>query len=176
MKALEKFTESAAMALHYAAGAAVFLMMMLTCADVVLRLFRMPIPGAFELTAQLGALAVAFSLAHTTQAKGHVAVSLLVRRFPKRMQNGIDFVTCLLGAFLFVVACWKTILLGMGQQAAGQMSMTVKLPLYPVVYAIAFSLAMVAFVLLVEALGNLARIIKPVRSLSADAVIARPSK
>ncbi|MEW5734759.1 MAG: TRAP transporter small permease [Thermodesulfobacteriota bacterium] len=176
MKSLQRFTESAAMGLHYVAGAAVVAMMLLTCADVVLRYFRMPIPGAFEITAQLGALAVAFSLAHTTLAKGHVAVSLLVRRFPKRVQNAIDCITSSLGCFLFVVATWQMILVGLGQQRAGQVSMTIKIPLYPVVYAIAFSLAMVALVLLVEALGSLVRLVKPGPSPSMDALAGRASQ
>ena len=49
--------------LYWVAWVAIVVMMLLTCADVVLRYFRKPIPGTYELVCFLGAAAVAFSMA-----------------------------------------------------------------------------------------------------------------
>ena len=44
-------------------AAAIVAMMTLTCADVVLRWFRHPIKGTYELVSFLGAIAVSFAIA-----------------------------------------------------------------------------------------------------------------
>jgi len=41
--------------LYWIAGSAIVAMMLLTCTDVVLRYFRKPIPGTYELVCFLGA-------------------------------------------------------------------------------------------------------------------------
>ena len=160
MKTLEKISEALASVLHYVAGAAVFGMMIVTCLDVVLRFFRMTVPGAYELVAYLSGVAVAFAMAHTTMAKGHVAVSILVRRFPKRWQNGIDAVTSAMGCVLFFLAARKILEMGWDYQQSSQVSMTLQMPLYPVAYSIGFSLFVVSLVLLTAFLGHAGKAMK----------------
>ncbi|SHK34544.1 TRAP-type mannitol/chloroaromatic compound transport system, small permease component [Desulfatibacillum alkenivorans DSM 16219] len=160
MKTLEKISEALASVLHYVAGAAVFGMMIVTCLDVVLRTFRMTVPGAYELVAYLGGIAVAFAMAHTTMAKGHVAVSIIVRRFPKKLQNAIDSVTSAMGCVVFFLAARKIMEMGWDYQHAGQVSMTLQMPLYPVAYAIGVSLFVVSFVLFTAFLGHAGKAIK----------------
>ncbi|MBI9077679.1 MAG: TRAP transporter small permease [Desulfatibacillum sp.] len=159
MKTLEKISEALASVLHYVAGAAVFGMMIVTCLDVALRFFRMPFPGAYELVAILSGVSVAFAMAHTTMAKGHVAVSLLVRRFPKAWQNGIDAVTSALGCCLFFLAGKKIVEMGWDYQQSGQVSMTLHMPIYPVAYSIGVSLFVVSLVLLTAFLKNAGKVV-----------------
>ena len=85
MRALQSVSKELARALYLIAGIAIVLMMLLTCADIVLRFMRRPIPGTYELVCFLGAVAVAFAMAHTTAQKGHVAVSLIVSLLPQRL-------------------------------------------------------------------------------------------
>ena len=154
MKLLEKISNQAALVLLYMAGAAVFAMMLLTCADVVLRFFRRPIPGTYELVAQLGGIAVAFAMAHTTAVKGHVAVSIVVSRFSARIQSIIDGVTALLGLGVFALASYKLFLMGREYQLSNHVSATLQLPLYTIVYSIAGALAVVCLVLLSTFAGH----------------------
>lgn len=154
MNAITKGVRDLADHLHYLAGAAVFAMVLVTCADVVLRLFRHPIPGAFEIMEQLGAMAVSFALAHTTTVKGHVAVSLLVQRLSSRRQNALDAVTSFAGFLLFALATYKLLLKGVGQQISGRVSLTLGFPLYTTLYVMAFSTAVLCAVLLTNAISN----------------------
>ncbi len=85
------------------AGTAVVVMMLLTCADVILRLFRRPIPGTYEIIGFLGTVIISFSLAYTSLEKGHIAVELLVEKLPRRVQAGVEAVTSLIGAALFAL-------------------------------------------------------------------------
>ncbi len=148
MQKIEQAARDLADHLHYVAGASVFAMVLVTCADVVLRLFRHPIAGSYEIMAQLGAVAVCFSLAHTTYAKGHVSVSFLVQRLSTRVQNMVDAVTNLAGLALFALATWKLLLKAVSQQVEGQVSLTLHFPLYFTLYGMAFSTAVLCVVLL----------------------------
>ncbi len=144
--------------LNLIAAVAIVAMMSLTCADVILRLFRMPIPGTYELVSFLGAIAVSFSLAHTSAEKGHVAVSLIVRLLPRKLQAIVDIVISLLGMVLFGLMSWYSVLYGVDSQRAGEVSMTLQLPLYPVIYGIAFGAAAVSLVLLVDIINAIEKV------------------
>ena len=90
------------------AGAAIIAMMLLTCVDVVLRYFRRPIPGTYELVCFLGAVSVAFAMAHTYVERSHVAVSFVVNYFPKRIQSLIDTITGSFGFAFFALIAWNS--------------------------------------------------------------------
>ncbi len=158
MFSFKKNSLSLARRLDMIAAAAVFAMMSLTCVDVFLRyFFRMPIPGTYEIVALLGAVAVSFAMAHTLAKKGHVAVSLVVQLFPKWLQGIIECIISIFGITLFGLIAWQSVLYGMDCQRAGEVSMTLELPFYPIIYGVALSAMVVCLVLLVnlaDALGK----------------------
>lgn len=139
------------------AAMAIVAMMSLTCADVILRMFRKPIPGTYEIVSFLGAVAVSFAMAHTTAERGHVAVSLIVQLFPKRLQGIIEGVISIFGIILFGLIAWQSVLYGMDCQRSGEVSLTLQLPFYPVIYGLAVGAVVVCLVLLanlLEAIGK----------------------
>jgi TRAP-type C4-dicarboxylate transport system permease small subunit len=161
---LEKPSKGLAKILYWVAGTAIVSMMLLTCADVILRLgvtayheyhwqflspFR-PIPGTYELVCFLGAVAVAFAMAHTSVEQGHVAVSIVVQLFPKRVQAVIETITTLFGLVFFILIAWQSVLYACDLRASGEVSLTLELPFYPFVYGIGFASASVCLVLLVD--------------------------
>jgi len=146
MNAFEKLANWFAGSAYWVAGGAIVLMMLLTCADVVLRFFRMPIPGTYELVCFLGAVAVAFAMAHTSNEKGHVAVSLVVRLLPNRVQGVVEVLTNAFVLILFILIAWRSALYADTLRASGEVSLTLKMPFYPFVYGIAFSAAAVCLV------------------------------
>jgi len=137
--------------LFWIAGSAIVAMMLLTCADVLLRLFRHPIPGTYELVSFFGAVAVSFAMAHTSAEKGHIAVSVITDRLPKRLQSMLGALTNALGCTLFILIAWRSALYAETIQRSGEVSLTLQLPFYPFIYGIACSAAAVSFVLLIEA-------------------------
>lgn len=140
------------------AAIAIVLMMSLTCADVILRLFRKPIPGTYEMVSFLGVIVVSFALAHTSAEKGHVAVSLIVRLFPKKVQAVIESLIAVLGIILFSLIAWQSLLYGLNCQRAGEVSLTLQIPFYPVIYGVAFGSAAVCFVLLVDLINAITKL------------------
>jgi TRAP-type C4-dicarboxylate transport system permease small subunit len=161
---LEKPAKDLAVILYWVAGAAIVSMMLLTCADIILRFAVTvyheyhwqflsnikPIPGTYELVCFLGAVAVAFAMAHTSVEQGHVAVSIVVRLFPKRVQAVIETITTLFGIIFFILLSWQSVLYAGDLQARGEVSLTLQLPFYPFVYGIGFASAAVCLVLLVD--------------------------
>ena len=81
MNFFEKIGNELSRVLFWVAGAAIFFMMVLTCADVVLRLLRRPIPGTYELVCFMGAVAVSFAMAHTSVQKNHAVLCEHLKRY-----------------------------------------------------------------------------------------------
>ncbi len=154
----ERISQSLSKILYWIAGAAIVAMMVLTCADVVLRYFRKPIPGTYELVCFLGAAAVAFAMAHTSVEKGHVSVSFLVDLLPHRLQGLIQSITSGFGLFLFALIAWQSLAYGNDLRVSGEVSMTLELPFYPFVYGIGFSAAVVCLILILDLLKNITKI------------------
>jgi TRAP-type C4-dicarboxylate transport system permease small subunit len=150
MNTFEKFANWLASRAYWVAGAAIVSMMLLTCADIVLRLFRMPIPGTYELVCFMGAVAVAFAMAHTSNENGHVAVSLVVRLFPNRVQGAIEIITNTFVLILFILIAWRSVMYAESLRVTGEVSLTLKLPFYPFIYGIAFSAAVVCLVKIMD--------------------------
>jgi TRAP-type C4-dicarboxylate transport system permease small subunit len=141
--------------MYYVAGTAIVIMMLMTTTDVVLRYLGCPVPGTYELVSFLASIAVSFAIAHTFVTKGHVAVNLLVRLLPSRVQALIDAFTNTLSLFLFACVSWRCWLYASELKNTGEVSLTLELPFYPFVYGIAIASGIAALVILVELLEKI---------------------
>ena len=158
MNTLEKISTLLAKGLYRIAGGAIMVMMVLTCADVVLRYLRRPIPGTYELVCFLGAMAVSFAMAHTSVERGHVAVSLVVRLLPQKVQGLVDSITGTFGIILFALIAWRSTLYANVLRDSGEVSLTLQLPFYPFVHGVAISAGAVCLVLLADVLRSLTKV------------------
>jgi TRAP-type C4-dicarboxylate transport system permease small subunit len=153
MTVLAKQVDRIASAVNWIAAGSILAMMLLTCADVVLRFFRAPIPGAYEIVKFLGAFAVAFAMGHVTVQKGHVAVTFLVQRLSARSQLVCEIVSVGCSTGLFFAVGWQSMLFASDLRRVGEVSLSLEMPLYPVVYGISFA-AFVVCVVLLHGLGH----------------------
>lgn len=136
-------------------GVAIFGMMIVSCMDIVLRLFRRSIPGVFEVVCFLSAIAVSFGLAQTALKGGHVAVSLFVDMLPEKAQAVILSIVSLLGFILFALISWQTWRYAKELWEHNEVSLTLALPLYPIAGGIALSSVGVCLILLIDLSNNL---------------------
>lgn len=113
------------------------LMMLLTCVDVIGRLFRHPVFGSIELMAFMGALAVAMALPDTHAVRGHIGVEIVMDKLPRRLRNVIELITNLLSLILFSIVTWKMFEYSLKMQASGEVSMNLGLPEYLVIAVVA---------------------------------------
>lgn len=136
--------------LNLVAGWALVGMTALTCADVILRIFRHPILGTYEIVGFLGAIVASFAMAHTTILRGHVAVELLVMRLPHKVQVVIYLIIHVLSIALFALIAYESILFGNDLRLANEVSLTLQIPFFPVLFGISFACMVVCLVLLVD--------------------------
>jgi TRAP-type C4-dicarboxylate transport system permease small subunit len=118
-------------------GIAITFIMLLTVLDVVLRWFRMPITGAYELVALSGAVVIGFALPLTSFMRGHIYVDFFILKLPRWARTVCNVLTRCLGIGLFLLIGWNLFKVGMDLHRSGEVSLTLKLPFYPVAYGVA---------------------------------------
>lgn len=147
---MTKITRQLVDLMNYLAGLSILAMMLLTCADVLLRLFKHPILGAYELVGLLGALTIAFAIPATTLNKGHVAVDFMVEKLPPPAQKICIIMANLLSLSLFALIAWQSFLYADMLRSTGEVTLSLQMPFYPIVYAISAASLLVCIVLLLE--------------------------
>jgi TRAP-type C4-dicarboxylate transport system permease small subunit len=118
------------------AAVALSFMILLTVADVILRSFRKPIIGTYELVALSGAVIIGFSIPFTSWVKGHVYVDFFILKLSQRGRKIFNLITKCLGIGLFLIIGWNLLILGMDLYKAGEVTLTRHIPFYPVLYGI----------------------------------------
>jgi len=135
------------------AVAALVAMMVLTMADVVLRAFNRPILGTYELVGILGAVVIGFAIPFTSMTRGHVIMDFLTDRLSGTARTALHMLTRLVAIAFFVIAAWNLCRLGSDYSKAGEFTLTLKLPLYPIPYGIAFCCFVECLILFGEMIG-----------------------
>jgi len=135
------------------------LMMAITCADVVgAKLFKQPVYGALDIVMFAQLVAISFATAFALILGRHVAVEFFVILLPTRLQAVVEFVISFLGLILFALIVWRLAVYGYSLQIGGEVSATLRMPLYPFAYSIALASIPVLLVFLVDMLKAIMRI------------------
>lgn len=104
--------------------------------------------GPVELTGYLGATAVALALGYAQERKSHVAVDIITRRFPRRVNRWIDRVRYLAKLALTGLLAWQLVKVGRGVGASGELSETLKMRYDPFVFILAGGFMVLALTVL----------------------------
>ena len=133
------------------ASASLFAMILLTCLDVSMRYFlNSPITGTYDLVSLMGAVIASFAMPYTMLVKGHVAVEILIRSLSSRKQLIIETTTHTAGIILSLVLVWQCVVLALDMKAAGEVTPTLLIPFYPIVYCMAVCFSVLCFAILVN--------------------------
>lgn len=149
------------LALMAVSATAIFAMMVVVCLDVVLRFFGHPIPGSIDIVRILGAITLACALPYTTAVKGHVAIEYFFHKLGRRGRIAIDTLSRLVVIGLFGLLGWQSVHKGLSIKASGEVSPTLQLPIFWVLFVIAFSCLVVALVVVDHLLHPGREMIKP---------------
>jgi len=160
MLKLERWVHGTAKGVSYISGISVMIMMFLTCADVLLRLFGHPIPGTYELIGFLGAVLISFAMAYTSVERSHIAVDIFVERLPRKVQIALDGIVSMISVALFGVITWQCQIYALDLKQSGEISLTLGIPVYPFVAGIAIGCGFLCLVLLFDAAKSARRVFK----------------
>jgi TRAP-type C4-dicarboxylate transport system permease small subunit len=111
-------------------------MILLTVADVILRSFRKPIIGTYELVGLTGAVIIGFSIPLTSWVKGHIHVDFFLLRLSMNKRKVFNIITKSLGIALFFIIGWNLFILGMDIYKAREVTPTRHIPIHPVIYGL----------------------------------------
>ena len=139
------------------AGVVLLFMAGLTFFDVVLRYLAKPIVGTYELVSFLGVAVVALALPRASLMGSHVYVDLLVDKVSVGWRKGFRIVTRVLVFLLFLFAAWYFVFMARNFMATKTVTMTLKVPFYPVVFALAASSIVQCLVSICDVAGELRR-------------------
>lgn len=131
-------------------GVALLGMMVVACANMILRLLGRPISATYEIVGFLGALTVALPLGYAQLKKSHVAVDIVSSRFPTVLRRIVVALSLILGMIFFFVAAWKVGAHAYTLQQVGEVSETLRMPFYPFVYGVAAACGLMTFTLLTD--------------------------
>jgi TRAP-type C4-dicarboxylate transport system permease small subunit len=136
--------------LHVLAGIALVFIVVLTTADVVLRAFKRPILGTYEIVTFTGAAVILFALPLSSWIRSHIYVDFFVLKFPRTVQNIFHVVTRCMAISLFFLFGWNVLKYAADLQRTAEVSVTLKLPFYPIIYAMGICCFVQCLVLLCD--------------------------
>jgi TRAP-type C4-dicarboxylate transport system permease small subunit len=132
------------------AGIILFLMMMLTVTDVVLRALGRPLVGTYELVSIAGALVIGFALAETSWHKGHVYVDFIIEGRSPGVKNAFIIGTRIVGIVTFALLSRNLFLKGAHLYKSKEVSLTLHIPHFPAAYALSFCCFVLCFVFIAD--------------------------
>lgn len=134
------------MALAYVACAALMVMVIVTSIEVVLRIFRTTMTGAYDIVRIAAGLTVAAALPYTTAIKGHVAIEYFFHKLGRRGRVVVDTAMRVSAMALFSLLAWGCVDYGNSLRAKGEVSMTLQLPIFWLPYVLAVSCVLVVLI------------------------------
>mgnify|MGYP001557151731 CR=1 FL=1 len=140
---LERFLISVAV---FCGGVTLVGMIVLTSANILVRTVGDPIRGTFELMGYGGAIVTALALAYTQKRRGHIAVDVLINRFPPRLKKAFNSFNDAACAVFFTILTWQLIRKAHGFVQTGEVSETLRIVFYPFTYTVAAGCGILALV------------------------------
>jgi TRAP-type C4-dicarboxylate transport system permease small subunit len=155
MKLLDTISEWLNKLLAWVAGAFLFGMVLLTCANIFCRLFWVPVRGTFELMGFSGAVVTAFALGYTQMKRGHISVDVLVETFPRARRRILVLVNNIICCGFFTLAAWQIVVKANTLRLTGEVTETLGIIYYPFAYAVAFGCLVLVLVMLTDIVRQL---------------------
>ena len=152
MELLDKISHALNQILVWIAGIFLVTMILLTCANIFLRIVWMPVKGTFELMGFFGAIVTAFALGYTQIKRGHIGIDIVVDQFSAKTQrilNSINYSICMI---FFAIAGWQVTKWATTLLKTGEITETLRIIFYPFTYGVAIGCFVLALVLLVDLL------------------------
>ena len=144
------FTEKISKWMNVIAYIALTFVMLLTVTDVILRMFRHPIIGTFEIVQLAGAVVIAFGIPLTSWSRGMIYVDFFVNSFPRRAKDTMNILTRVIGITIFIFIGYNLCAFATDLFISGEVTPTKQLPFYPIVYSMGVACFVEALVLITD--------------------------
>ena len=157
MSVFEKISQYASRVLILVAGVFLIFMIVLTCANIFLRIVWLPIRGTYELMGFMGAILTSFALGYTQIKRGHISVNVLVNSFSEKARDVLYFINNTVCMVFFSIAAWKISDKAATLRHTDEVSETLRIIYHPFTYGVALGCGVLALVFFLD----MVRIIYP---------------
>jgi TRAP-type C4-dicarboxylate transport system permease small subunit len=142
------------------AACAVVLTMLVIVANIIMRsLFKNPLTGIMDYVMILTAVTIALALASCAVQNGHIAVDLIIEKFPVKVRNLIDSLTNLTAFIFWILAAVFMLEYANNMAITGTLFPTTQIPFAPVLIVIAAGIFALAAVLLYRLLDTVRKLV-----------------
>lgn len=133
---MEKFLVAAMKGMREISCVALAFIIAITMTDIIARAIYKPITGTYELVSFAGAITIGCALPIVAWEKSHVFMEFFIDRMSEGTKKLVTAITraMVTGLFFFVGVALYTV--GAEMKSAGEVALTLKTPVYPIVYAI----------------------------------------
>ncbi|MBW1716592.1 MAG: TRAP transporter small permease subunit [Deltaproteobacteria bacterium] len=152
MELLDKISRALNQILVWIAGIFLVTMILLTCANIFLRIVWMPVKGTFELMGFFGAIVTAFALGYTQIKRGHIGIDIVVDQFSAKTRGILNSINYSICTIFFAIAGWQIAKWATTLWKTGEITETLRIIFYPFTYGVALGCFVLALVLLVDLL------------------------
>lgn len=135
------------------AGCCMVSMVVLVTINIIVRRapFDSPIVGSAEISTFLSAMLISFALPINQLRKGNIGVELVTSLLPSPIRRGMERVVLLISAVLCVLIGWQLFEYAVSMYEGQEVSMTLRIPFFPIIAIAGVCFGMLAFVLIVQA-------------------------
>jgi len=131
-------------------GCFLVMMIFLTCANILLRQFGVPVRGTFEIMGFLGAVIFAFSLGYSHEKKEHLYVSIIFDRFPEKVKKAARVINSIVCIFFFSLVSWQLAKKALILKNVHEVSETLRIAYYPFILVFSFGVAVLVLYFVYE--------------------------
>lgn len=142
-------------------GIAILSMIVITLADIILRLAGSGIRGAYDAVRLAAVIAIAFSLPYVTAVKGHIAIEFLYHRCSRTGRLVLDTSFRMVSLGLFALLAWRSFLYGLMLFRTHQVMPTLSVPVFWIPCLISLSCILIFIIVLYHMLHPGKEFIKP---------------
>lgn len=143
------------------AGCCLMTIVVLITLNVIVRRvpFLGPITGVHETASFLAALLIGLSLPRNQLLKGNISVEMIRTVVSRRVEAVMDCVIALICLALCLLIAWRSALYASTLWDRHEVSLTLGVPFYPIIFTIGACFALLAFVFLTDLLLAMRRVL-----------------
>lgn len=129
-------------------------MILLTCSNILLRQFGLPVRGTFEIMGFFGAMIFGLALAYSHEKKEHLAVTVVFDKLPQGIKAVLRRVSTIICSVYFALMAWQLVQKGLNLRRVGEISETLRIPYYPFILVVALGISVLVVLLILELLTD----------------------
>jgi len=133
--------------MKFLSGLMLIAMMLITCTDVVGNFFGHPVLGSEEIVSLLAALLIAFVLPAAHEEKAHIGVDIIYIGLSPKIKRINNVLLSVLMVVFFGFMAWECYNYAVELRRIGQVSSTLELPTFYVLFAVAFGCTVLTFMI-----------------------------